>query len=143
MAGILSSILLTEHGLNWYYLSVVTGALGLVWAVGLRALTLHSLQNHKTRYKLSEGKRYTSLASNGRVSGGGGGGVGKKEKSNGGPLLGVGGISIGVGGAGGVAVSPARDSSRERLKLDINPASMMTSCSQLPLRNLVKRPPVL
>ena len=62
MTGALSSILVIDHGLNWYYLPVVTGAAGLVWALSLRALTLHSLQNHKTRYKLSDNKRHTTLA---------------------------------------------------------------------------------
>ena len=137
--GALSSVLLTDNNLNWYYLSVVTGILGLVWAVGLRALALHSLQNHKTRYKLSEGKRYTAIASeNSR------GGTEMSAKLNGISLLGARGISTGGGDGGSVGANvPARDSSKQRLKLDIHPASMVTSCSQLPLRNLIKQPPVL
>lgn len=136
MAGVLSSVLLTDNNLNWYYLSVVIGVLGLVWAVGLRALVLHSLQNHKTRYKLSDGKRCTTVA-----GGSSRGGTELGVKSNGISLLGAGGMSIGGGGVG--ANVPTRDSSKQRLKLDIHPTSMVTSCSQLPLRNLIKRPPVL
>lgn len=136
VTGALSSVLLIDNNLNWYYLSVVIGVLGLVWAVGLRALALHSLQNHKTRYKLSEGKRYTAVA-----SGSSRGGTEIGAKPNSASLLGAGGISTGGSGVG--ANVPARDSSKQRLKLDIHPVSMVTSCSQLPMRNLIKQPPVL
>ena len=167
VTGILSSILLTDHSLNWYYLSVVTGALGVVWTLGLRALTLHSLQNHKTHYKLSDGKRYTALSNVGRGRGGNGGrseGPSSSTAANGlnalrAGILGsdsppspggtAGGLNISgssgavgesSGGGGGRVV---RDSSKERLKLDVRPSAMMTSCSQLPLRNFIKQPPVL
>ena len=90
VTGALLSILVIDHGLNWYYLPVVTGATGLVWALGLRALTLHSLQNHKTRYKLSDNKRHAALtasssssegaAANGASMMGAGLGIGKNNK---------------------------------------------------------------
>ena len=134
VTGMLSSILLIDHSLNWYYLSVVVAALSLVWVVCLRALALHSLQNHKTRYKLSESRRYTSL--NGK-SGGSHGGAESPSKANGGITLGLsGGYSVGGGGV-------SRESSKERLKFDLHPTAMMTSCSQLPLKNLVRQPPIL
>lgn len=87
VTGTLLSILVIDHGLNWYYLPVVTGAAGLVWALGLRALTLHSLQNHKTRYKLSDNKRHTALTTSS-------GGSSEGTAVNGGSVMGVG---LGIG----------------------------------------------
>ena len=134
LAGILSSILVIDHGLNWYYLSVVTVTLALVWVVSLRAITLHSLQNHKTHYKLSEGKRYSLIgsASTNETTSSATNGIGVTRPSSG-----------GSGGRGLTAGGGSRDGSRERLRLDVHPGSMVTSCTQLPLRNLLRRPPIL
>ena len=120
VTGVLASMLLIDHGLNWYYLSVFTGALGVVWAIGLRALTIHSLQSHRTQYKLSESIRHskTTSSSGAKVSGSG----------------------LSVGGGGGVG---GRENSKDRLKLEVHPAAMMTSCSHLPLRNLIRQPPIM
>ena len=110
---------------------MVTGAAGLVWAIGLRALTLHSLQNHKTRYKLSDNKRHTTLTTTSSSPEG-------ASAANGASVKGAGlknSSTLGIGGT--------RDGSRDRLKLEVHPSAMMSSCSQLPLKNLVKQPPIL
>ena len=118
-------MLLIDHGLNWYYLSVFTGALGVVWAIGLRALTIHSLQSHRTQYKLSESIRHSKTTSSSR------------ELSSSGAKVSGSGLSVGGGGVGG------RENSKDRLKLEVHPAAMMTSCSHLPLRNLIRQPPIM
>ena len=128
-----------DHGLNWYYLPVLTGALALIWVISLRALTLHSMQAHRTHYKLSDGKRYSSLTAGSslatsEVKSSAINGVGASRPSSGG----VGGLGAVAGGGSG-----SRDGSRERLKLDVHPGSMVTSCTQLSLRSLLKQPPVL
>lgn len=88
VTGTLSSILVIDHGLNWYYLPVVTGAAGLVWALCLRALTLHSLQSHKTRYKLSDNKRHTAALTASSSSEG--------VANNGASMMGGAGLGIGA-----------------------------------------------
>ena len=98
LVGIIGPALLFSHSRNWHYVFLIASVAGFVWAIGLRILSVHSLQRHRTHYKLSE----NTHSGSGQMS-----------------------------------------RNRERLKLDVQPAAMMVSCSRVPWRKLLKQPAIV